>query len=124
MSETRFTKSHEWVCLDAGIATVGITDHAQEALGDLVFVELPEPGRELTAGEVCAVVESVKAASDVYCPIAGRVVEHNQAIIDDPALVNREAASGGWFFRLEPADPAAFAALMDAATYEAFLETE
>lgn len=124
MSETRFTKSHEWVCLDAGIATVGITDHAQEALGDLVFVELPDPGRELTAGEVCAVVESVKAASDVYCPIAGRVVENNQAVIDDPALVNREASGGGWFFRLEPADPAAFAALMDAATYEAFLETE
>lgn len=124
MSETRFTKSHEWVCLDAGIATVGITDHAQEALGDLVFVELPDPGRELTAGEVCAVVESVKAASDVYCPIAGRVVENNQAIVDDPALVNREAAAGGWFFRLEPVDPAAFAALLDAAAYEALLESE
>jgi len=124
MTEIRFTKSHEWVRLDGGIATVGITDHAQEALGDLVFVELPEPGRELAAGEVCAVVESVKAASDVYCPIAGRVVENNQAIVDDPALVNREAAAGGWFFRLEPVDPAAFAALLDAAAYEALLESE
>jgi glycine cleavage system H protein len=124
MSETRFTKSHEWVCLDGGIATVGITDHAQEALGDLVFVELPEPGRELAAGEVCAVVESVKAASDVYAPLAGRVVENNQAIVDDPALVNREAAGGGWFFRLEPNDPGAFAALMDVASYEALLESE
>ncbi len=124
MSETRFTKSHEWVCLDGGVATVGITDHAQEALGDLVFVELPDPGREFAAGEVCAVVESVKAASDVYCPIAGRVVENNQAIVDDPALVNREPATGGWFFRLAPSDPAAFAALMDEITYEAFLETE
>ena len=124
MNETRYTKDHEWVRLEDGIATVGITDHAQEALGDIVFVELPEVGRELTAGEACAVVESVKAASDVYCPIAGRVVENNQAVVDDPALVNREAATGGWFFRLEPADPAAFAALMDAAAYEAFLETE
>jgi glycine cleavage system H protein len=124
MSETRFTKDHEWVRLDGGIATVGITDHAQEALGDVVFVELPDPGRELGAGETCAVVESVKAASDVYCPIAGRVTEVNQAIVDDPAMVNREASDGAWFFRLQPSDPAGFAALMDAAAYEAFLESE
>ena len=124
MSETRFTKDHEWVRLDGGIATVGITDRAQEALGDIVFVELPEPGRELVPGEACAVVESVKAASDVYCPIAGRVIETNQAVVDDPALVNREAAGGAWFFRLQPSDPAGFADLMDAAAYEAFLESE
>jgi glycine cleavage system H protein len=124
MSETRYTKSHEWVRLDGGIATVGITDHAQESLGDLVFVELPEPGRVLAAGENCAVVESVKAASDVYAPIGGKVVENNQAIIDDPALVNRDAAGEGWFFRLAPTVPAEFAALMDLAAYEAFLETE
>ena len=124
MSETRFTKDHEWVRLDGGIVTIGITDHAQEALGDVVFVELPEPGREVEAGEACAVVESVKAASDVYAPLTGRVVENNQAIVDDPALVNREATGNGWFFRLQPGDPAAFAALLDEAAYKAFLETE
>jgi glycine cleavage system H protein len=124
MTETRFTTDHEWVRLDGGIATIGITDHAQEALGDVVFVELPEPGREVDAGEACAVVESVKAASDVYAPLAGRIVETNQAIVDDPGLVNREAADGAWFFRLEPADPADFDALLDEAAYQAFLETE
>ena len=125
MSETRFTKDHEWVRLDGGgIVTVGITDHAQEALGDVVFVELPDPGRDVDAGEAVAVVESVKAASDVYAPLAGRVVEINPAIVDDPALVNREATGGGWFFRLEPDDPAAFDALLDADAYEALLESE
>ncbi len=124
MSETRFTKDHEWVRLDGGIVTIGITEHAQEALGDVVFVELPEPGREVAEGEACAVVESVKAASDVYAPLTGRVVETNQAIVDDPALVNRAATGEGWFFRLEPSDPAAFAALLDEAAYEALLESE
>ncbi len=123
MSETRFTKDHEWVRLDGGIATIGITEHAQEALGDVVFVELPEPGREVAEGEACAVVESVKAASDVYAPLAGRVVEINQAIVDDPALVNRAASGEGWFFRLELADPASFAGLLDQAAYEALLES-
>lgn len=123
MSETRFTKDHEWVRMEDGVAVVGITDHAQEALGDIVFVELPEPGREVEEGEACAVVESVKAASDVYSPLAGRVTEANQAIVDEPALVNRAAAGEGWFFKLVPADPAAFAALMDEAGYKAFLET-
>jgi glycine cleavage system H protein len=124
MNETRYTKDHEWVRLDDGIATVGITDHAQEALGDIVFVELPEVGRELTAGEACAVVESVKAASDVYCPIGGRVVEANQAIVDDPSLVNREADAGAWFIRLEPADESELESLMDGAAYKALLESE
>ena len=123
MTEIRFTEDHEWVRLDGGVATVGITDHAQDALGDVVFVELPEPGREVDAGEACAVVESVKAASDVYSPLAGRVVETNQAIVEDPALVNRDAAGEGWFFKLALADGAAFAALMDADAYKAFLET-
>lgn len=121
--ETRFTSDHEWVRLDGGIATVGITDHAQEALGDVVFVELPEPGRTVEAGEAVAVVESVKAASDVYAPLAGRVVENNPAIVDDPALVNRAATGDGWFFRLELSDPAAFAALLDEAAYQALLES-
>src|SRR5512140_3798135 len=106
MSTVRYTKEHEWVRLEDGIAVVGITDHAQEALGDVVFVELPEPGREVEEGEACAVVESVKAASDVYAPLAGRVTEMNQAIVDDPGLVNRDSAGEGWFFKLALADEA------------------
>jgi glycine cleavage system H protein len=123
MPEIRFTKDHEWVRLDGEIATVGITDHAQEALGDIVFVELPEPGRDVTEGEACAVVESVKAASDVYAPLAGHVTEHNHAVVDDPALVNREPAGEGWFFKLKLADAGGFAALMDEAAYKSLLET-
>ena len=122
MAETRFTKDHEWVALDGDVATVGITAHAAEALGDVVFVELPEPGREVAAEEACAVVESVKAASDVYAPLAGRIVETNPAVTEDPALVNREAATGGWFFRMNLSDRAAFAALMDAEAYARFVE--
>lgn len=121
MSETRYTQDHEWVRLEDGIATVGITVHAQESLGDLVFVELPAPGREVAAAEACAVVESVKAASDVYAPIAGKVTENNAALADDPALANRDAEGEGWFFRLVPAAPAAFAALMDRTAYDAFV---
>jgi glycine cleavage system H protein len=122
MPEIRYTKEHEWVRLDGATATVGITEHAQAALGDLVFIELPEPGRTVSAGEVCAVVESVKAASDVYAPLAGRVAEVNTTIVDDPALVNRDAMGEGWFFRLEgvSADPSA---LMDEAAYKTYLET-
>ncbi len=123
MTETRFTKDHEWVRLDGGVATVGITDHAQEALGDVVFVELPEPGRTVTEGEACAVVESVKAASDVYAPLAGTVTEANAAIVDDPAQVNAAAEGTAWFFKMTLPDRAAFDALMDAAAYKAYLET-
>ena len=124
MSETRYTKDHEWVRLEAdGTVTIGITDHAQEALGDIVFVELPAPGRDVAEGEACAVVESVKAASDVYAPIAGRITEHNEIVVDEPAIVNRAAGDEAWFFRLEPADPAAFEALMDQDAYDALLET-
>jgi glycine cleavage system H protein len=124
MPDTRFTEDHEWVRLDGVIATVGITNHAQEALGDIVFVELPEIGRELLEKEACAVVESVKAASDVYAPLAGIITEVNGAIVDEPALVNREAEGDGWFFKLELSDPADFAELMDEDAYAAFLETE
>lgn len=123
MSEPRFTKDHEWVLLVDGIATVGITEHAQEALGDVVFVELPEPGRTVEEAEACAVVESVKAASDVYAPIAGTVTEHNAALAEDPSMVNRGAEGDGWFFKIRPADPAAVAALMTRAEYDAFLAT-
>ena len=123
MTNLRFTKEHEWVRLEDGIATVGITEHAQEALGDVVFVELPDPGREVEEGEAISVVESVKAASDVYAPLTGRITEINQAIIDDPALVNRESAGEGWFFKLALADTAAFDALLDEDAYNAFLAT-
>ena len=124
MSETRYTKDHEWVRLDGTIATVGITEHAQEALGDVVFVELPEIGREVEAAEACAVVESVKAASDVYAPLSGTVTETNQAIVDDPAQVNADATDTGWFFRMELSEPSAFEDLMSLDDYQTFLETE
>jgi glycine cleavage system H protein len=118
----RFTKDHEWVRLDGAIATVGITAHAQEALGDLVFVELPEPGRDVATGEAVAVVESVKAASDVYAPLDGQVTEANPKLSEDPALVNRDPAGEGWFFKLELTDPKAFDALLDQAAYDALVE--
>ena len=124
MAEIRYTKDHEWVRLeDDGTATVGITDHAQEALGDVVFVELPKLDRELVDGESCAVVESVKAASDIYAPVAGTVLEVNELLTEDSSLVNRDAEGEAWFFRMEPADPDAFNALMDEADYQSFLET-
>ncbi len=124
MAELRYTKDHEWVRLEGDSATVGITDHAQTALGDVVFVDLPEIGREVAAGEAIAVVESVKAASDVYAPIAGRIVEVNAGLTDDPALINASPTGDGWFFRIEPKDPAEIAALMDDAAYARFVESE
>ena len=123
MPDIRYSKDHEWVRLEGDVATVGITEHAQEALGDVVFVELPEIGRVVAAGEACAVVESVKAASDVYAPLAGTVTAVNQAIVDDPAKVNADATGAGWFFTLKISEPAAFDALMTEAEYSAFLET-
>lgn len=124
MSDTKFTTSHEWVRLEGDVVTVGITDHAQTALGDVVFVDLPEAGREVGANEACAVVESVKAASDVYAPLAGRVVEANARLSEDPGLVNRDPAGEGWFYKLEIADPAALDALMDEAGYQRFVESQ
>jgi len=123
MSETKFTKDHEWVRLDGGVATVGITDHAQNALGDVVFVDLPEVGREVSAGEAVAVVESVKAASDVYAPIAGKVVAVNGALADNPGAINAAPTTEGWFFKIEPADTGEVAALMDENAYAAFVDT-
>jgi glycine cleavage system H protein len=122
-ADKRYTKDHEWVVLDGDIATVGITDHAQEQLGDLVHVELPELERAVAEAEACAVVESVKAASDVYAPLAGKVVEINETIVDDPSIVNSDAEGEGWFFRLELDDPESFEALMDQDAYDEFLET-
>jgi glycine cleavage system H protein len=119
----RFTKDHEWIRLEGDVATVGITDHAQNALGDVVFVDLPEAGREVAEAEAIAVVESVKAASDVYAPVAGRVVEANAALAENPGLVNSAPTGEGWFFKLDGVDAATVAALMDEAAYAAFLET-
>jgi glycine cleavage system H protein len=124
MPELKYTQDHEWVRAEGDAATIGITDHAQNALGDVVFVDLPEIGREVAAGEAIAVVESVKAASDVYAPIAGRIVEVNAALTDDPGLINREPTGEGWFFKIEPADPAAVAALMDESAYAAFVDSQ
>jgi len=121
--ETRYTKDHEWVRLDGEIVTVGITEHAQEQLGDLVFVELPEVGREVEPGDAVAVVESVKAAADVFAPLAGKVTEINQAVVDDPSVVNGEPESDGWMFKLELSEPETFDDLLDEAGYREFLET-
>ena len=122
MATERFTKDHEWVRLDGGIATVGITVHAQQQLGDVVFVELPEVGRRVAASEAVAVVESVKAASDVFSPIAGEVMEVNGDVVGRPALVNEDAEDKAWFFKLKVADGVALDALMDRAAYEAFVK--
>ena len=122
-ADKRYTKDHEWLVLDGDIVTVGITDHAQEQLGDIVHVELPDLDREVAANEACAVVESVKAASDVYAPLAGTVVEINETIVEDPAIVNSDAEGEGWFFKLELEDVEAFEELMDEEAYEEFLET-
>jgi len=123
--DLKYTKSHEWVrANEDGTVTVGITDHAQELLGDLVFVEVPEQGRELDAQEACAVVESVKAASDVYAPIAGTVVESNEALADTPEAVNQDAYGAGWIMKLKPADSGALNDLMDADVYQEFIESE
>lgn len=121
----KYTKSHEWVRVEAdGTVTVGITDHAQEALGDLVYVEAPELGRVLDAGDACAVVESVKAASDVYSPLAGEVIAANDSLADAPENVNQDAYGEGWLMRLRPADAGALDELMDAAAYTQFLADE
>lgn len=123
MSETRYTKDHEWVRLESdGTATVGITDHAQQALGDIVFVELPQAGRAVAQGEAVAVVESVKAASEVYAPLAGTITEANQALVDDPALANRAPDDEAWFFRMTLGDDAGFEELMDESGYATLIE--
>jgi len=116
-----FTQEHEWIDVDGEVATVGITDFAQGQLGDIVFVELPEKGRKVAKGDDAAVVESVKAASDVYAPVSGEVVEANGALEGDPALVNGDAEGEGWFFRLRLADATELEGLMDRAAYDAFV---
>ena len=120
--ELKYAESHEWMrAEDDGTVTVGITDHAQEALGDLVFIELPAIGRKLAAGEACAVVESVKAASDVYAPVDGTVTEGNGQLEEDPALVNSDPEGEGWFFRMTLSDKSQLDGLMNADAYKAFI---
>lgn len=116
-----FTEDHEWVELDGDIGTVGITSYAQEQLGDIVFVDVPEEGKEVTKGDEAAVVESVKAASDVYSPVSGTVIEGNSALDDTPGLVNEDPEGDGWFFKLTLSDPSEVESMMDEAAYEAFV---
>jgi glycine cleavage system H protein len=118
-----FTKDHEWVRVEGGSATVGISDHAQEALGDIVFAEVPEAGKQVAKGEEAAVVESVKAASDVYAPVSGQVTESNAAVADDPAIINRDPEGEGWFFKLKLSDPGELAGLMDEAANREWVTT-
>ena len=120
---TCYTKDHEWVRIEGEIATVGITGHAQEQLGDVVFVELPPVGTAFAKGDQVGVVESVKAASEIYAPVAGEVTEANDALIEDPSLVNRDAEGAAWFFRLKVADAGEADGLMDRAAYDAYLES-
>jgi glycine cleavage system H protein len=117
-SDLKYAKSHEWVRLSGAEATVGITDHAQHELTDVVFVELPAVGKKIKAGESCAVVESVKTASDIYSPVSGEVKEINKAVTDDPSLVNREPYSAGWFFKLTLSDPAELERLLGPTEYK------
>ena len=118
-----FTGEHEWVRVENGNATIGISNHAQEALGDIVFAEVPAQGRALNKGDEAAVVESVKAASDVYAPIAGEVIEGNGALADDPSLINRDPEGEGWFFKMTVADAAELDGLMDEAAYREWVKT-
>jgi glycine cleavage system H protein len=121
--EVRYTKDHEWVRRDDDIVTIGVTEYAQEQLADLVFVELPEVGREFEAADAVAVVESVKAAADVFAPVAGKIIEVNQSVVDDPSLVNSEPEADGWLFKMEMTDPDTYDNLLDEAGYREFLES-
>ncbi|HVU29801.1 MAG TPA: glycine cleavage system protein GcvH [Sphingomicrobium sp.] len=118
-----FTKEHEWIKVEGDTATVGISDHAQEQLGDIVFAEVPDAGRRLAKGEEAAVVESVKAASDVYAPVSGEVIEGNSKVADDPALVNSDPEGEGWFFKLRLDNPGELDGLMDEVAYREWLKT-
>jgi glycine cleavage system H protein len=118
-----FTKEHEWIRVDGDTATVGISNHAQEALGDIVFAEVPEAGRRVSKGQEAAVVESVKAASDVYAPVSGEVTEGNSTIAEDPAIINRDPEGEGWFFKLKLENPGELEGLMDEGAYREWVKT-
>ena len=118
-----FTREHEWLRVEDDVATIGISDHAQEALGDIVFAEVPEAGRKVSKGQEAAVVESVKAASDVYAPVSGEVVEGNQALADDPSVVNTDPEGEGWFFKIRLDNPSELDGLMDESAYREWVKT-
>ena len=122
MAVIKYTKEHEWISVDGDVATIGITAHAAEQLGDVVFVEVPDVGRTVTAGEACAVVESVKAASDVYAPVSGEVIEANAELAGRPAAVNEGPEGDGWFFKLKLANAGELSGLMDRAAYDQFVK--
>ena len=122
MSDIKFSEDHEWIQIEGDIGTIGITEYAQEQLGDVVFVELPEAGKSLAKGDEAAVVESVKAASELYAPVTGEVTEANDALAEDPATVNSDPRGGGWFFKIKIADPSELEGLMDEAAYKTYVE--
>ncbi|MDB6125733.1 MAG: glycine cleavage system protein [Pedosphaera sp.] len=121
-SDLKYAKSHEWVRVQGDTATIGITDHAQHELTDVVFVELPAVNRQVQAGEACAVVESVKTASDIYSPVSGQILEINKSVVDNPALVNTEPYSGGWFYKIKLSQPAEAESLMNPDQYKSQIE--
>lgn len=115
---SKYAKTHEWAHMDGDIATVGISDHAQQEIGDIVFIDLPQVGQQVSAGQNCCVIESVKSASEIYAPVSGEVVEVNEALKTDPALVNREAHGNGWLFKIKSSVPADYEALVDLSAYK------
>ena len=123
MADTRFSQEHEWIRVEGDVGTIGITQYAQEQLGDVVFVDVPQAGRKVAKGEACAVVESVKAASDIYAPVSGEVVEANAALADSPGDVNAEPMGKGWFFRIKLADKGELSGLIDEAAYDEFVKS-
>jgi glycine cleavage system H protein len=123
MADTKYSEEHEWIRVEGDVGTIGITQYAQEQLGDVVFVDVPPAGRKVAKGEACAVVESVKAASDIYAPVSGEVVEANAALADSPGDVNTEPMGKGWFFKLRLSDKGELAGLMDEAAYDDFVKS-
>ena len=123
MAETKYTEEHEWIRVEGDVGTIGITQYAQEQLGDVVFVDVPQAGRKVAKGEACAVVESVKAASDIYAPVTGEVTEANAALADAPGEVNADPMGKGWFFKIKLSDKGELSSLMDEAAYNAFVKT-
>ena len=123
MGERKYTTDHEWILVEGDVATVGISEHAQEQLGDIVFIELPETGAEFAQGAQAATLESVKAVSEIYAPVAGKVIEVNEALADEPALVNSDALGQGWFFKMKIGQPGELGKLMDEGAYQKFIES-
>ena len=123
MADTKYSQEHEWIRVEGDVGTIGITQYAQEQLGDVVFVDVPQAGRKVAKGEACAVVESVKAASDIYAPVSGEVTEANAALADSPGDVNAEPMGKGWFFKIMLSDKGELAGLMDEAAYDAFVKS-